>query len=225
MARLVWDKLGERFFEIGVDQTVLFVMGDNNTYKPGVAWSGVTAINESPSGAESTKHYADNINYLTTTSPEDFDYSIEAFTYPEEWNECNGIAKISKGGTISQQKRKPFALAYRTLIGNDTDGQDHGYKIHIIYNSKAAPSEKNNETLNDSPEPSTMSWDCTTTPIAYPGHKPTAHVVFDSTKEDPAKMKTLEDMIYGTDGDESSATESKLPMPDDLVTMFAEAAG
>ncbi len=225
MARLQWDKLGERFFEIGVDQVVLFVMGDGNTYKPGVAWSGVTAINESPSGAESNKHYADNINYLTTTSPEDFDYSIEAFTYPDEWNECNGISKISKGGYIAQQKRKSFALAYRTLIGNDTDGQDHGYKIGLIYNSKASPSEKNNETLNDNPEPSTMSWDATTSPIAFPGHKPTAHVVFDSTKEDPAKMKQLEDMIYGTDGDEGSATESTMPMPEDLVRIFTEVVG
>ena len=217
MSKLEWDKTGERYFETGVEKGVLFVF-DEGAYKPGVAWNGLTAINESPEGGEANPLYADDIKYLNITSAEDFGATIEAYTYPDEFAECDGSATIAKGVTAGQQKRKMFGLSYVTKIGNDTDDANHGYKIHLIYGCVAAPSAKDYSTINDSPEAITFSWDVSTTPVDVPGFKPTAHIVIDSTKTDEAKLTAFEKTLYG---DESS--ESKLPTPDEVITAFKEA--
>ena len=211
---LEWDKTGERLFETGVDRVVLFPMGVGGAYEKGVAWNGVVAVNESPSGAEPTPLYADNIKYLTLMSNEEFGFSIEAYMYPDEFKPCNGEEELEKGVTIGQQKRKMFGFSYRTKIGNDVENTEHGYKIHLVYGVNASPSEKNNSTVNDNPEAGTMSWECTTTPIAVENHKPTAHIVIDSTKVNPTKLTAFEKILYG------DTSESKLPLPAEVAEAF-----
>lgn len=219
MAKLIWDKTGERLYETGVKQGVLYPIQTGGVYTKGVAWNGLTAVTESPSGAESSPQYADDIKYLNLVSAEEFGATIEAFTYPDEFGVCDGSAEIKTGVIIGQQSRKQFGLSYRTVIGNDTDGTDHGYKLHLIYGALAAPSEKAYSTMNDSPEAITLSWEVTTTPVAVAGFKPTASLIIDSTKVDPAKLAALELVLYGNTG-----VEARLPLPDEIATIFAEAA-
>ena len=191
MSKIVWDKTGERFYETGVKYGVLYIP-TNGVYSKGVAWNGLTAVTESPSGAEATPLYADDTKYLNLMSNEEFGATIEAYTYPDEFAECDGSASIATGVMIGQQSRKTFGLCYRTTLGNDTDGNDHGYKLHLIYGALAAPSEKGYSTINDSPEAITFSWEVTTTPVSVTGFKPTASITIDSTKADPAKLTALE---------------------------------
>lgn len=219
MPKLKWDQTGERFYETGVDKVVLFPMESTGQYGAGVAWNGITAVNESPSGAEPTALYANNGKYLNLISNEDFAATIEAYTYPDEFEECDGSKEIAPGVVIGQQKRKVFGLAYRSLIGNDVDGNDHGYKLHLVYGCLAAPSENNHSTVNDSPEAGTMSWSVSTTPVEVADAKPTATVTIDSTKADKTKLKKLEDMLYGTE-----QAESKLPLPAEVITLMKDAA-
>lgn len=220
MSRIVWDQYGERLYETGVDHGVLFPV-ENNAYTKGVAWNGLTQVTESPSGAEATALYADNIKYLSLMSAEDFGATVEAYTYPDEFAECDGSAALSTGVMIGQQERKAFGLAYRTKVGNDQN-DNLGYKIHLIYGAKASPSERSYSTVNDSPEAITFSWELTTTPINVTGHKPTALLTIDSTKVDKDKLKQFEDILYGTDAltTGSEATEPRLPMPDEILTIF-----
>lgn len=208
MAKLVWDQVGEKLWETGVDRTVLFPMTASGGYDNGVAWSGITAINESPSGAEPTKIYADNIVYGVLMSPEEDALTIEAFTYPDEYAECIGEAELGTGVMIKQQTHKHFGLAYRTMIGNDTEGTNHGYKIHIFYDCVAGASEDSNSTINDSPEQKTFSWSVTTLPVSVDNFQPTASVVIDSTKVVKAKLDQIEDLLYG-----AASKESELPSP------------
>lgn len=215
MAKLVWDATGERLYETGVKQGVLYVQ-EGGAYPKGVAWNGLTAVTESPSGAEATPLYADDIKYLNLMSAEEFGATIEAYTYPDEFGVCNGEAALVEGVSIGQQTRKTFGLCYRTTIGNDIDGNDHGYKLHLIYGALAAPSEKAYATINDSPEAITFSWEVTTTPVNVTGFKPTSYVVIDSTKVDGTKLAALEAKLYG---DES--TEAMLPLPDEIATLMA----
>lgn len=219
MSKLKWDQIGERLYETGVDKVVLFPMESTGQYGTGVAWNGISAVNESPSGAEPTALYANNSKYLNLISNEDFAATIEAFTYPDEFEECDGSKEIAPGVVIGQQKRKVFGLAYRTLLGNDVDGNDHGYKLHLVYGCLAAPSENNHSTVNDSPEAGTMSWSVSTTPVEVADAKPTATVTIDSTKADKTKLKKLEDMLYGTE-----QAESKLPLPAEVITLMKDAA-
>lgn len=215
MSALVWDQSSERLYETGVDRGVLYPV-TNNAYGTGVAWNGLTAVNESPSGAEPSDIYADNIKYLTLRSAETFGATIEAYTYPDEFAECDGSAEVATGVTIGQQTRKSFGLCYRTLVGNDTDGQDHGYKLHLIYGCTASPSEKSYQTVNDSPEAITFSWEVSTTPVNVEGHKPTAQLIVDSTKVDAAKLATLEAQLYG-----GAESDPKLPTPAEVIAIFA----
>ena len=216
MSKLTWDASGERLYETGVKQGVLYVM-DSNVYGNGVAWNGLTAITESPSGAESTPLYADDIKYLDLRSTEEFGATIEAYTYPDEFAACDGSASLADGVTIGQQARKMFGLCYRTTVGNDTDGTDHGYKLHLIYGATASPSEKAYETINDSPEAITFSWEITTTPVSVTGFKPTASITIDSTKADPTCLAALEAKLYG--GENSEPT---LPLPDEVKTLMTK---
>ena len=224
MSKLVWDKTGERLYETGIKNGVLYVQGENGTYPTGVAWNGLTAITESPSGAEATALYADDIKYLNLMSNEEFGATIEAYTYPEEFAECDGSKELVGGVMIGQQARKTFGLCYRTALGNDIEGNDHGYKLHIIYGALAAPSEKAYSTINDSPEAITFSWEITTTPVNVTGAKPTASIVIDSTKADPTKLAALEDILYGKDGDSGSGTGPRLPLPDEIKTLMTASA-
>lgn len=219
MSRLVWDKTGERLYETGVKNGVLYIP-TSGVYSKGVAWNGLTAVTESPSGAEATALYADDIKYLSLMSTEEFGATIEAYTYPDEFAECDGSADIADGVTIGQQTRKTFGLCYKTTIGNDVDGNGHGYKLHIIYGALASPSEKAYATINDSPEAITFSWEITTTPVNVTGAKPTASLVIDSTKADPTKLAALEDILYGKDDDGSA--EPRLPLPDEIKTLMAK---
>lgn len=219
MSKIVWDKTGERLYETGVDRGVLYVQS-NGTYPKGVAWNGLTAVTESPSGAEATPLYADNIKYLNLMSAEEFGCTIEAYTYPEEFAECDGSAELAVGVTIGQQARKPFGLSYRTKIGNDTAGNEFGYKLHLIYGGLAAPSEKAYAPINDSPEAITFSWEVSTTPVSVDGHSPTASITIDSTKVEPTKLAALEEILYGKDGDSGSGTEPRLPLPSEIATLF-----
>ena len=191
MSKIVWDKTGERFYETGVKNGVLYIPTDG-VYSKGVAWNGLTAVTESPSGAEATALYADDIKYLNLMSNEEFGATIEAYTYPDEFAECDGSASLATGVVIGQQSRKTFGLCYRTTLGNDTDGNDYGYKLHLIYGAMAAPSEKGYATINDSPEAITFSWEVTTTPVSVNGFKPTASITIDSTKANPEKLAALE---------------------------------
>lgn len=218
MSKLVWDKTGDRTYETGVKQGVLYPQV-SGAYPKGVAWNGLTAVTESPSGAEASPLYADDIKYLNLMSTEELGATIEAYTYPDEFAECDGSASLAEGVSIGQQKRKPFGLCYRTTLGNDVDGNDYGYKLHIIYGCLAAPSEKAYATINDSPEAITFSWEVSTTPVSVTGHKPTASITIDSTKVDAEKLKKLEDILYGTDSE--PASEARLPLPDEIVTIFS----
>lgn len=214
MSKLVWDQSGERFYETGVKNGVLYIP-TSGVYSKGVAWNGLTAVTESPSGAEPTALYADDIKYLSLMSAEEFGATIEAYTYPEEFAECDGSASIAAGVSIGQQARKTFGLSYKTTVGNDVDGNEHGYKLHLIYGCLAAPSEKAYATINDSPEAITFSWEVTTTPVNVTGHKPTACITIDSTKADPTKLAALEAKLYG-----SETAEPSLPLPDEIAEMF-----
>lgn len=219
MSKLVWDQTGERTYETGVKQGVLYPQAAGGTYPKGVAWNGLTAVTESPSGAEATALYADDIKYLNLMSAEEFGATVEAYTYPDEFAECDGSAEIATGVMIGQQKRKAFGMCYRTSLGNDVDGNDHGYKLHIIYGAMAAPSEKAYATINDSPEAITFSWELTTTPVSVTGFRPTASITIDSTKVDAKKLQALEAVLYG-----SEETEARLPLPDEIVTLVGTVA-
>ena len=222
MSKIVWDKTGERYYETGVKNGVLYLQ-TNGVYNNGVAWNGLTAVTESPSGAEATALYADDMKYLNLYSAEEFGATIEAYTYPDEFGECDGSKELVDGVTIGQQTRKAFGLCYRTVIGNDTDGEAHGYKLHIIYGAMASPSEKAYATINDSPEAITFSWEVTTTPVNVTGAKPTASVVIDSTKADPTKLAALETILYGKDPTTQGGEDGvapRLPLPDELKTLM-----
>ena len=219
MSKIVWDQTGERLYETGVNHGVLYIP-TSGVYSKGVAWNGLTAVTESPSGAEATALYADDIKYLNLMSNEEFGCTIEAYTYPDEFAACDRSASLAKGVSIGQQPRKTFGLCYRTTLGNDTDGNDYGYKLHMVYGCLAAPSEKAFSTINDSPEAITFSWEVSTTPVNVAGHKPTAHLEIDSTKADPVKLAALEKILYG-----DTDTEARLPLPDEIVTLMAEADG
>lgn len=218
MSKLVWDKTGERFYETGVEKGVLYPFA-NGAYSKGVAWNGLTAVTESPSGAEPTALYADNIKYLNLMSNEEFGATVEAYTYPDEFAACDGSAEIATGVSIGQQKRSAFGLSYVTKLGNDVDGSDYGYKVHLIYGALASPSERAYSTVNDSPEANTFSWEISTTPVEVPGFKPTALVTIDSTKVKKEELQALEAILYG-----SEEKEAKLPLPEELVTIFASSA-
>ena len=223
MSKLVWDNTGERLYETGVSKGVLYIPTEG-VYNKGVAWNGLTAVTESPSGAEATPLYADDIKYLNLMSNEEFGCTIEAYTYPDEFAECDGSATLSNGVYIGQQARKTFGFCYRTVLGNDTENNAHGYKLHLIYGCLAAPSEKSYATINDSPEAITFSWEVTTTPVNVTGHKPTACITIDSTKVAPDKLNELEAKLYGSDGGAGgTATEPMLPLPDEIAQIFATA--
>ena len=217
MARLEWDKTGERLYETGISNGVLYPQATGGTYPKGVAWNGLTAVTESPSGAEPTPLYADNIKYLTLMSVEEFGFSIEAYMYPDEFKQCNGEVSLVTGVTIGQQKRNAFGMSYKTILGNDVDGDAHGYKLHLVYGALAAPSEMAHNTVNDSPEAATMSWECSTTPVSVNGFKPTSHLVIDSTTADETKLKALEDILYGS---ASEGNGPRLPLPDEVATLM-----
>lgn len=224
MSRIVWDKTGDRIYETGVKNGVLYIP-TAGVYSKGVAWNGLTSVSESPSGAEATPLYADDIKYLNLISAEDFGATIEAYTYPDEFAICDGSASIAEGVTIGQQKRHTFGLSYRTTIGNDVDGSDYGYKLHLIYGCLAAPSEKAYASINDSPEAITFSWEITTTPVTVNGFKPTACITIDSTKADPEKLAALETILYGKDAEsEVEAVDPRLPLPDEIATLMAAGA-
>lgn len=220
MAKLVWDKTGERYYETGVSKGVLYPIQSDGKYSKGVAWNGLSAVTESPSGAEANPIYADDMKYLNLLSTEEFSATIEAYTYPDEFGECDGSASIATGVVIGQQKRKIFGLCYRTVLGNDVESNDYGYKLHLIYGCQAAPSEKAYATINDSPEAITFSWEVTTTPVEVTGFKPTACVTIDSTKVEEGKLAALEDILYGKDGAEPSAN-ARLPLPDEIASLMA----
>lgn len=218
MAKLVWDKTGEHLYETGVDHGVLYFPDQTGAYKNGVAWNGLISVSESPSGAEATGQYADNIKYLNLISAEEFGATIEAYTYPEEFEACNGNKELvdASGVYVGQQSRSVFGFCYRTMIGNDTDGQDHGYKLHLVYGCQVSPSEKAYQTINDSPEALTFSWELSTTPVNVTGKKPTALLVIDSTKVDSTKLAKIEAKLYG---DETS-TGAVLPTPDEIAEIL-----
>lgn len=218
-APLVWDETGKKLFETGVSNVALYPQDTTGVYGAGVAWNGVTNISESPSGAEATTLWANNGKYLNLYSVEEYASSIEAYTYPDEFAECDGSAEIAKGVSIGQQTRKSFGLAYKTLVGSDTDGNDHGYKLHLVYGCKAAPSERSHATVNDSPEALSFSWEISTTPVSVKDHKPTASVEIDSTKVDPAKLAAFEKILFGSD-----TAAARLPLPDEVATHFAAAS-
>ena len=218
MSKIVWDAIGDHIFETGVRNGVLYLKGAEGTYDTGVAWNGLTSVSESPEGAEPTDLYADDTKYLSLMSAENFKATIEAYTYPVEFEECDGSATIANGVVIGQQARKPFGLCYRTSIGNDTDGNEHGYKLHIVYGCLASPSEKQYSTINDSPEAITFSWEVNTTPVNVTGKKPTATLIIDSTKADKAKLTALEAILYGAE-----STEPRLPLPDEITTLMTTA--
>ena len=215
MSKIVWDQTGERLYETGVNHGVLYIPA-SGVYSKGVAWNGLTAVTESPSGAEATALYADDIKYLNLMSAEEFACTIEAYTYPDEFAECDGSASLVAGVSIGQQPRKTFGLCYRTTVGNDVDGNAHGYKLHMVYGCLASPSEKAYATINDSPEANTFSWEVSTTPVNVTGHKPTALLTIDSTKADPTKLAALEKILYG-----DTDTEPRLPLPDEIATLMA----
>lgn len=222
MSKLTWDSTGERLYETGVKQAALYVQ-ESGAYPKGVAWNGITAVTESPSGAEATALYADDTKYLSLISAEELGATIEAYMYPDEFAECDGSASIATGVSIGQQKRKTFGLAYKTTLGNDVESNDYGYKLHLIYGALAAPSEKAYATINDSPEAITFSWEVTTTPVSVKGHKPTSLITIDSTKADKKKLAALEEILYGKDPTTPEAhdgVEPRLPLPDEIAELM-----
>lgn len=223
MSKIEWDKTGEKLYETGVKNGVLYLPDESGAYTNGVAWNGLTSVKESPSGAEATPLYADDIKYLELTSAEEFGGTLECYTYPDEFAECDGSAEVAPGVIIGQQNRKTFGLCYRTTLGNDIKGNEYGYKLHLIYGAKASPSEKAYSTINDSPEAITFSYEISTTPVNVTGHKPTASLIVDSTKVSAEKMAALEAMLYGKDGVESSPNNNpKLPLPDEVITLLKD---
>ena len=221
MAKLVWDQTGDRLYETGVSKGVLYPIQSDGAYSKGVAWNGLSSVTESPSGAEANPIYADDMKYLNLLSAEEFSATIEAYTYPDEFAECDGSADIATGVSIGQQKRKIFGLCYRTVLGNDVDSNDHGYKLHLIYGCMAAPSEKAYTSINDSPDAITFSWEVSTTPVNVTGFKPTASITIDSTKAKKEKLTALEEILYGKDGSDTSAN-ARLPLPDEIATLMSE---
>lgn len=217
MARLIWDQVGERLFETGVKNGVLYVQNNDGSYGNGVVWNGLTAVTESPSGAEETPLYADDVKYLTLRSAEQFGATVEAYTYPEEFEACDGSAQLVKGITIGQQARKAFGLCYRTSIGNDIQGQEFSYKLHLLYGCTVAPSEKSYSTINDSPEAITFSWELSTVPVPVDGFKPTASLVIDSSKLEPGQIELLENALFG---DEQN--EAKLLLPNEIKALLEQ---
>lgn len=225
MAKLVWDTTGEHYYSTGVSDVILFVQKSDGTYDTGVAWNGVTSIEENPDGGDANDFYADNIKYLSLRAAENYGATINAYQSPEEFDQCDGIASLLTGVKIGQQVRKPFGLVYKSLIGNDTQGTDYGYELHIIYNATCSPSSKTYESVNDSPEPAELSWELSTTPVNVTGYKPTSTIVVDSTTIDSGKLTTLINKLYGTDGDSTTTpptegTDPTLPSPDDIVTLL-----
>ena len=219
---LNWDQAGEKLWETGVDRGVLYIPDENNAYSNGYVWNGLTGVSESPSGGDTNSEYADNIKYANVVSREDYAATINAFTYPNEFAECDGSAAIATGVYVGQQGRKTFGFSYRSKIGNDVDDDNHGYKIHLVYGAKASPSSKDYNTINESPELANFSWDITTTPINVAGAKPTAHVVIDSTKADATKLTALEQILYGTPADgQTAAVSPRLPLPDEIKLLMS----
>lgn len=216
MPRLIWDAIGEKFYEMGTKMGVLYPMSDTGTYEDGVAWNGLTAVTESPSGAEETKLYADDIKYASLRSAEEFTYTIEAFTYPPEWEPCDGSASVATGVSISQQKRKGFGFSWVTTVGNDIS-DDAGQKIHVAWNSTAAPSEKSYASINDSPDAITFSWECTTSPVNVTGHRPTSHMEINCAKLKEKTIKAVQDKLWG-----SESKNATLPSPDELIQLITQ---
>lgn len=217
MSKLVWDQIGEKTYKTGVEQAAIFPMGTDGTYGAGAAWNGLTGITESPSGAEPTALYANDKKYLELMSAEEFGGTIEAYMYPDEFAECNGEMSLAKGVRVAQQTRKMFGLCYKSLLGNDTEGTKFGYELHIVYNARVSPSEVTNTSVSDSPEASTLSWEFTTTPVSITGYDPSSHIVINSTEVDKTKLAELEAILYG-----SEESEARLPLPDEIATIFAE---
>lgn len=219
MSRLTWDEQGEKLFETGIQKTVLYQLNSDNQYTPGVAWNGVSSVSETPSGAEATAIYADDVKYLNLYSAEQLGGTLQAYMYPDEFEQCDGSAEVAPGVTIGQQNRKTFGLCYRTTLGNDTEGNDYGYKLHLLYGCKASPSEKQYQTINDSPEAISFSWTITTTPVNVTGYKPTSILTVKSTDfkttEEKARLKALEDVLYGT-----ANSDPRLPLPDEVIAMM-----
>lgn len=218
MSKITWDQTGEKLYETGIEQVALYKQV-SGAYPKGVGWNGITALNLTPSGAEPTPLYANNKKYLTLTSVEELGFTIEAYMYPDEWAECDGSASVMDGVYLGQQPRSAFGLVGKTLIGSDTDGTKHGYNLHIIYGALAAPSEQSNATVNDSPEAKTMSWECSTTPVAVEGFDPTSYIRINSTKVDAEKLKALEVILYGSDD-----VEPRLPLPAEVFTTLGMTA-
>lgn len=220
MSKIVWDQTGQKYYETGVSKGVLYPQDANGAYPLGVAWNGLTGVTEKPSGADSTALYADDIKYLELRAAEDFGATVEAYTYPDEFAACDGSAEPTPGVIIGQQNRLPFGLCYKTVIGNDTEKNDYGYYLHLIWNATASPSERSYKTINDSPEAITFSWEMTTTPVNVTGFKPTSYMRINSKKVDPSKLKDLEDALYGTAG-----SDSHLPTPDQVIALLGGAQG
>ncbi len=233
MSKLIWDKIGERLYETGISHGVLYPVQSNGKYGKGVAWNGLISVSESPSGAETTPQWADNIKYLNLMSVEEFGATVEAFTYPDEFAECDGSAEVAQGVFAGQQSRKMFGLCYQTILGNDVEEDDYGYRLHLIYGAKAAPSEKGYSTKSDSPEAITLSWELSTTPVDITKTvngkkvKPTACITIDSTKVDPEKLAALEEILYGKDAtteDGADGVDPRLPLPDEVIELMGMAA-
>lgn len=220
MANLVWDQTGERLFETGVDRGVLYVRDSEGNYPQGVVWNGLTTVTESPTGAEATPQYADNIKYLNLISNEEFEGTIEAFTYPEEFGACDGTASPSRGVFVGQQRRSTFGFSYRTRVGNDVEGDDLGYKLHLVWGALASPSEKAYATVNDTPEAINFSWSVTTTGVPVEGFRPVSTITIDSTTVDPTELAALEEILYG-----SATEEASLPLPGDVLALFSGSVG
>lgn len=221
--KITWDQIGQRKYKTGIDHGVLYPQKDG-AYPKGVAWNGLTNVTETPSGAENNPLYADNIKYLNLKSAEDFGLTVECYTTPDEWEACNGEATVAEGVTVAQQSRNTFGLCYRTLLGNDTAGQDYGYELHLVYGCSASPSERSFGTVNDSPDAATFSYEISTISVPVEGFKPTSLLTIDSTKADKTKLAALEAILYGTDAGEGvDVTEPRLPLPDEIIAMFAAA--